>query len=175
MYSSWALFLFAQIIKARGIQVALQSPSQLHSYRNRRDVVLRLDAESWCLAIGLCRAAKPKKSGFLVGDQRSEPTLAIAMDAVSNPTTNTHQLGGVAERFKAPVSIEAETRKVREGSIPCSTTDHQDGAPLLNNDRVVQRRRAGQRCHNRPAPPSPHAQHAAVGRWLRRCSHPRSS
>jgi len=45
----------------------------------------------------------------------------------------------------------------------------------LNNDRVVQRRRAGQRCHNRPAPPSPHAQHAAVGRWLRRCSHPRSS
>jgi hypothetical protein len=40
----------------------------------------------------------------------------------------------------------------------------------LNNDRVVQRRRAGQRSHNRPAPSSPHAQHAAVGRWLRRCS-----
>src|SRR5207237_5375036 len=86
VYSSWALFLFAQIIKARGIQVALQSPSQLHSYRGRRDVVERLDAESWCLSIGLCLAAKPKQSGFVV-DERSEPTLAIATDAMSNPTT----------------------------------------------------------------------------------------
>ena len=134
--------------------MALQSLSQLHSYRGRRDGVLRLDAESWCLSIGLCLAAKPKQSGFVV-DQRSEPTLAIAMDAVSNPTTNAHQPGGVAERFTAPVSVEAETRKGREGSIPSSTTEHQSGAPLLNNDRVVQRRRAGQRCHNRPAPSSP--------------------
>ena len=176
MNSSWALFLFVanQSKLEESNPVARRSLSQLHSYRGRRDVVLRLDAESWCLSIGRCLAAKPKQSGFLV-DQRSEPTLAIAMDAVSNPTTNTQQLGGVAERFKAPVSIEAETRKGREGSIPSSTTEHQYGAPLLNNDRVVQRRRAGQRCHNRPAPPSPHAQHAAVGRWLRRCSQPRSS
>ena len=157
------------------IQVALRSLTQLHSYRDRRGVVLRLDAESWCLSIGLCLAAKPKQSGFVV-DQRSEPTLAIALDAVRNPATNSHQPGGVAERFKAPVSTEAETRKGREGSIPSSTTEHHSGAPLLNNDRVVQRRRAGQRIEkNRPAPPSPHAQHAAVGRWLRRCSHSRSS
>jgi hypothetical protein len=158
------------------IQVAVRSLTQLHSYRGRRDGVLRLDAESWCLSIGLCLAAKPKQSGFVV-DQRSEPTLAIAIDAGSNPTTNTHQPGGIAARFKAPGSIEAGARKGREGSIPSSTTEHQDGAPLLNNDRVVQRRRAGQRCHNRPAPSSPliQAQHAAVGRWLRRCSHPRSS
>src|SRR6266508_3643295 len=67
------------------IQVALRSLSQLHTYRGLRDGLHRLDAESWCLAIGLCRAAKPKQSGFVV-DQRSEPTLAIAMDAVSNPT-----------------------------------------------------------------------------------------
>lgn len=178
MYSSWALFLFAanhQRSRNR-IQVALRSLTQLHSYRDWRDVVLRLDAESWCLSIGLCLAAKPKQFGFVV-DQRSEPTLAIALDAVSNPATNSHQPGGVAERFKAPVSTEAETRKGREGSIPSSTTEHRSGAPLLNNDRVVQRRRAGQRSHNRLAPSSPliKAQHAAVGRWLRRCSHPRSS
>ena len=154
--------------------MAFRSLSQLHSYRGRRDVVLRLDAESWCLSIGLCLATKPKQFGFVV-DQRSEPTLAIAVDAVSNPTTNTHQPGGVAERFKAPVLFEAGTREGREGSIPSSTTEHQCGAPLLNNDRVVQRRRAGQRSHNRPAPSSPHAQHAAVGRWLRCWSHPRSS
>ena len=168
-------FLFAQIIELRGNgSVVLCSLSQLHSYRGRPGEVLRLGRESWCPSTGLCLIAKPKRSVF-VGDQRSEPTLAIAMDAVSNPTTNTHQPGGVAERFKAPGSIEAGTRKGREGSIPSSTTEHQPGAPLLNNDRVVQRRRAGQRCHNRPAPPSPHAQHAAVGRWLRRCLHPRSS
>jgi hypothetical protein len=143
----------------------LHSLSQLHSYRGRRDGVLRLDVESWCLSIGLCLAAKPKRSGF-VGDQRSEPTLAIATDAVSNPTTRVHQSGGIAE---------AGTREGQEGSIPSSTTEHQSGTPLLNNDRVVQRHRAGQRCHNRPAPSSPYPQHAAVGRWLRRCSHPRSS
>src|SRR5437868_3950397 len=122
------------------IQVALRSLTQLHSYRGRRDVVVRLDAESWCLSIGLCLAAKPKQSGFVV-DERSEPTLAIATDAMSNPTTRAQHPGG----------IHGE----REGSNPSSTTEHQSGAPLLNNDRVVQRRRAGQRCHNRPAPPSP--------------------
>jgi hypothetical protein len=159
----------------RNGSVVLCSLSQLHSYRGRRGGVVRLGLESWCPSTGLCLIATTKRSD-LVGDQRSEPTLAIAMDAVSNPTTNTHQPGGVAERFKAPVSIEAGTRKGREGPIPSSTTEHQPGAPLLNNDRVVQRRRAGQRCHNRPAPPSPvYTQHAAVGRWLRRCSHPRSS
>jgi hypothetical protein len=44
-----------------------------------------------------------------------------------------------------------------EVSIPSPTAEHQSGAPLLNNDRVVQRRRAGQRSLDkyRPAPPSP--------------------
>jgi hypothetical protein len=179
-------FLFPAIIERRGNgQVVLCTLSQLHSYRGRRGGLLRFGRESWCPSTGLCLIAKPKRSDF-VGDQRSEPTLATAMDAVSNPTTNTHQPGGVAERFKAPGSIEAGThaplrftgraRKGREGSIPSSTTEHQPGAPLLNNDRVVQRRRTGRRCHNRPAPPSPvYTQHAAVGRWLRPCSHPRSS
>ena len=155
--------------QARGIQVALQSHGQLHSYRGRRDGVLRLDAESRCLSIGLCLTGTPKRSGFVV-DQRCELTLAIATDAVSNPTKRGHQSGGIAE---------AGTREGREGSIPSSTTEHQCGAPLLNNDRVVQRRRAGRRSldNHRPAPSSPliKAQHAAVGRWLRRCSHPRSS
>jgi hypothetical protein len=78
------------------------------------------------------------------------------VDAVSIPTTRDAFSGGIHGEW--------------EGSIPSSTTEHQCGAPLLNNDRVVQRRRAGQRSHNRSAPSSPHAQHAAVGRWLRRCS-----
>jgi hypothetical protein len=177
VYSSWAPFLFAVNIKSRGNgSVDLRSLSQLHSYRGRRGGVLRPGLESCCPSVGLCLAAPQKRSGF-VGDQRSEPTVAIAMDAVSNPTTHTHQPGGVAERFKAPVLFEAGTREGREGSIPSSTTEHQSGALLLNNDRVVQRRRAGQRCHNRPAPPSPviQPQHAAVGRWLRRCAQCRSS
>src|SRR5712691_2334378 len=170
------VFLFAaNYPTTRNGSVVLCSLSQLHSYRSRRGELLRLGVESWCPSTGLCLIAKTKRSDF-VGDQRSEPTLAMAMDAVSNPTTNTHQPGGVAERLKAPGSIEAGIRKGREGSIPSSTTEHQPDAPLLNNDRVVQERRAGQPCHNRPAPSSPvYTQHAAVGRWLRRCSHPRSS
>ena len=165
-YSSWALFLFAQTsTHEESDPVTLRSLSQLHSYRGRRGGAMRLDAESWCLSTGLCLAAEPKPSGFVV-DQWSEPTLAIATDAVSKPTTRVHQSGGIAE---------AGTREGREGSIPSSTTEHRRGAPLLNNDRVVQRRRAGQRSHNRPAPSSPHAQHAAVGRWLRRCSQRGSS
>src|SRR6478736_2684901 len=110
--------------------VARRSLSQLHSYRGRRDVVLRLGAESWCLSIGLCLAAKPKQSGFVV-DERSEPTLAFATDAVSNPTTRAQHSGG----FDG----------TQEGSNPSPTTAH------LNNDRVVQRRRAGRRSHNGPA------------------------
>src|SRR5438876_2492939 len=144
VHSSWAPFCSPEIIKARGIKpVALRLLSQLHSYRGQRGGVMRLDAESWCLSIGLCLAARPKQSGFVV-DRRSEPTLAFAMGAVSNPTTRVNQPGGIAR---------AGTREGQEGSIPSSTTEHRSGAPLLNNDRVVQRRRAGQRCHNRPAPP----------------------
>jgi hypothetical protein len=157
VYSSWALFCPPQTKLEESNPVALRSLSQLHSYRGRRDGVLCLDAESWCLPIGPCLAAKPKQSRFIV-DERSEPTLAIAMDAVSNPTTRGAFSGGIHGEW--------------EGSIPSSTTEHQCGAPLLNNDRVVQRRRAGRRSLDkyRPAPSSPHAQHAAVGRWLRRCS-----
>jgi hypothetical protein len=42
---------------------------------------------------------------------------------------------------------------------------------ILNNDTVVQRRGAHRPC----ASITGYAQHAAVGRWLRRCSHLRSS
>jgi hypothetical protein len=59
-----------------------------------------------------------------------------------NGTSSTrHTLHGAA----APVLFKAGTRKGREVSIPSSTTEHQSGAPLLNNGRVVQRRRAGLR------------------------------
>jgi hypothetical protein len=136
----------------------------LHSYRGRRGEALCLGAESWCLAIGPVLTGTEKRIA-LVGDQQSEPTLAVATDAVSNPTKRANQPGGVAERFKAPVSHQTGTREGREGSIPSPTTEHQPGALLLNNDRVVQRRRAGQRSHNRPASPSPRPQHAAMGRW----------
>jgi hypothetical protein len=170
--------LFAFTTKTRNLTVALHSLAQLHSYRGRRGEASCLGAGSWCLPIGLALAGTNKRIAF-AGDQQSEPTFAMATDAVSNPTKRASQPGGVAERFKAPVSSQTGTRKGREGSIPSSTTEHRPGAPLLNNDRVVQRRRAGQRSHNRPAPPSPHAflkpQHAAVGRWLRGCSRWRSS
>src|ERR1051325_7578649 len=63
------------------------------------------------------RRSSDLRSGFVV-DQRSELTLAIATDAVSNPTTRGHQSGGIAE---------AGTREGREGSIPSSTTEHQSG------------------------------------------------
>ena len=126
---------------------------------------MRGGAESCCLASSPSLTASAKRVAR-VGDQQSEPTFAIATDAVSIPTRCAVQPGGVAKRFKAPVSSETGTRKGREGSIPSSTTEHRQGAPLLNNDRVVQRRRAGQRSHNRPASPSPQPQHAAMGRWL---------
>jgi hypothetical protein len=116
----------------------------LHSYRDRRGGALCLDSDSWCLSTGLRLTAMSEPSG-LVSDPRSEPTLAIATDAVSNPTTRRNQSGGKAE---------VGTRQGHEGSIPFSTTEHQYGAPQLDNDRVVQRGRAGQHSHNRPAPPS---------------------
>jgi hypothetical protein len=112
--------------------VHLRSLIQLHSYRGRQGGVLGPGLESCCPLIGLRMAAKPKRSGF-VGDQRSEPTLAIAMDAVSDPTTRSAIFGG--------------SHGAREGSIPSSTTTQ------LYNDRVVQRRRAGQRRQDRPAGP----------------------
>jgi len=107
------------------IQVALRSLTQLHSYRGRRDVVLRLDAESWCLSI---RAMHVREA---------EPVRL-------------HRRGWHHEG--------------REGLIPSSITKHRYGSPLLNNDRVVQRRRAGQRCHNRPAPSS-HSIKPSMRRW----------
>ena len=167
---------FVRFSTRTGTSVAPHSLSQLHSCRGRRGGAMRLGAESWCLPIRQFSTGAEKRVALL-GDQRSEPMFAVATDAVSNPIKRIAQPGGVAERFKAPVSIETGTRKGREGSIPSSTTEHRRGALLLNNDRVVQRRRAGQRSRNRPAPPSPHAfpQHAAVGRWLRSCSQIRSS
>jgi hypothetical protein len=154
----------------------LHSLAQLHSYRGRQSGAMPFGRESWCLAIAPVLTGIDDR-GELVGKYQSEPTFALATHAVSNSTRCASQPGGVAERFKAPVSIETGTRKGTEGSIPSSTTEHRSGALLLNNDRVVQRRRAGQRRQNRPAPPSPHAfpQHAAVGRWLRRCDQCRSS
>ena len=116
--------------------------------------------ESWCLVTDSNFAGTQQRSS-VVQAQNALPTIDSATDAVSIPTNLNHISSGI--------------QGTREGSIPSPTAEHQSGAPLLNNDRVVQRRRAGQRSHNRPAPLSPHAQHAAVGRWLRRCSHPRSS
>ena len=138
----------------------LHSLAQLHSYRGRRSGAMPFGRESWCLVMDSDFAGIQRRSD-VVEAQKTLLTNASATDAVSIPTKRNHISGGI--------------QGIREGSIPSPTAEHQSGAPLLNNDRVVQRRRAGQRSHNRPAPPSPHAQHAAVGRWLRRCSHPRSS
>jgi len=132
----------------------LHSLAQLHSYRGRRSGAMPFGRESWCLV------SDSKLSGtrprLAVQLQKALPTIDSATDAVSIPTNR--------------IDISTGIQGTREGSIPSPTAKHQSGAPLLNNDRVVQRRRAGQRSHNRPAPPSSHAQHAAVGRWLRRCS-----
>src|SRR6266508_5116391 len=132
----------------------LHSLAQLHSYRGRRSGSMPFGRESWCLVTdSKLSCALPRLDVQL---QEALPMIDSATDAVSIPTKRNHISGGI--------------QGTREGSIPSPTAEHQSGAPLLNNDRVVQRRRAGQRSHNRPAPPSPHAQHAAVGRWLRRCS-----
>ena len=131
----------------------LHSLAQLHSYRGRRSGAMPFGRESWCLVTDSNFAGSQRSD--VVEAQKALPTNASATDAVRIPTKRNHTSGGI--------------KATREGSIPSPTAEHQSGAPLLNNDRVVQRRRAGQRCHNRPAPPSPHAQHAAVGRWLRRC------
>jgi len=133
----------------------LHSLAQLHSYRGRRSGAIPFDRESWCLVLH-SDFARTQQGSDVVEAQKALPTNASARDAVSTPTNLSRTSGGI--------------QGTREGSIPSPTAERQSGAPLLNNDRVVQRRRAGQRCHNRPAPPSPHAQHAAVGRWLRRCS-----
>ena len=150
MYSSWALFRLTfteELMK-------LHSLDQLHSYRGRRSGAMPFGREWWCLVIESDFAGTQRRSD-VVEAQKALLTNASAADAVSSPTNRNHTSGGI----QGP----------REGSIPSPTTEY------LNNDRVVQRRRAGQRSQNRPAPSSPHAQHAAVGRWLRRCSHPRSS
>ena len=140
----------------------LHSLAQLHSYRGRRSGAMPFGRESWCLVIDSDFAGTQRRSD-VVETQKALLTNASASDAVSVPTNRNDLSGGI--------------QGTREGSIPSPTAEHQSGAPLLNNDRVVQRRRAGQRSLDkyRPAPSSPHAQHAAVGRWLRRCSHPRSS
>jgi hypothetical protein len=126
---------------------------------------MRLGLGSRCLAIEQAQAGRRIAR---VGLQ-PEPTFAVATDAVSNPTQRIANPGGVAERFKAPVSKQTGTREGLEGSFPSSTTEHRLGAPLLYSDRVVQRHRTGRRRHARPASPSPliQPQHAAVGRWSR--------
>ena len=156
MYSSWALFCpnFTEE------PMKLHSLVQLHSFRGRRSGAMPFGRESWCLVMDSEFAGAQQRSD-VVESQEALPTNASATDAVSIPTNCNDTFSGI--------------QGTREGSIPSPTAEHQSGAPLLNNDRVVQRRRAGQRCHNRPAPPSLHAQHAAVGRWLRRCSQQRSS
>jgi len=154
VYSSWAFFV-ADFTEE---PMKLHSLVQLHSYRGRRSGAMPFGRESWCLVLAF---AGTQQRSDVVESQKALLTNASASDAVSIPTNRNHTSGGI--------------QGTREGSIPSPTAEHQPCAPLLNNDRVVQRRRAGQRCHNRPAPPSLHAQHAAVGRWLRRCSHLRSS
>jgi hypothetical protein len=146
--------------------VALHSQSELHSYRGRRGGAMRLGAESWCLLTRqLLTVAEPRL--VLVGDQQSEPTFAVATDAVSNPIKGTSQPGGgsaTGSRHRSPSRPgPARDEGVRVLLPPPSGKPR---APQLNNDSVVvQRRRAGQRRHNRHAPPSPHAsnqpQHAA--------------
>ena len=140
---------------------------QLHKRSSRRGGALSLGAGSWCLWPAACQGGLDQQPTDLVG-LRLEPTIsAKAADAVSSPTESCVAPGGVAERFKAPVASTTGTREGLEGSFPSSTTEHEQRAPLLNSDRVVQRRRAGRRRHARPAAPSPMTfpQHAAVGRW----------
>ena len=134
----------------------LHSLDQLHSYHGRRSGAMPFGGELWCLVIDSDFAGTQRRSD-VVEAQKALLTNASASDAVSIPTNRNHTSGGI--------------QGTREGSIPSSTTEY------LNNDRVVQRRRAGRRSLDkyRPAPSSPHAQHAAAGRWLRRCSHRRSS
>ena len=151
---------FFRPISPRNHSMELHSLAQLHSYRGRRSEAIPFDRESWCLVLHSDFARTQQRSDVFEALQ-ALPANASATDAVSIPTNR--------------IDISTGIQGTREGSIPSPTAEHQSGAPLLNNDRVVQRRRAGQRSHNRPAPPSPHAQHAAVGRWLRRCSQQWSS
>src|SRR5262249_3573284 len=123
----------------------LNSLDQLHSYRGRRSGAMPFGRESWCLVIDSDFAGTQRRSD-VVEAQKALLTNASASDAVSIPTNRNHTSGGI--------------QGTREGSIPSPTAEHQSGAPLLNNDRVVQRRRAGRRSLDkyRPAPSSPHAQ-----------------
>src|SRR5438477_9687773 len=114
----------------------LHSLAQLHSYRGRRSGAMPFGRESWCLVDSKLSGTLPRLDVQL---HEALPMIDSATDAVSIPTKRNHISGGI--------------QGTREGSIPSPTADHQLRAPLLNNDRVVQRRRAVQRSHNRPAPP----------------------
>ena len=120
----------------------LHSPVQLHRYRGRRSGAMPFGRVSWCLVIDSDFAGTQRRSD-VVEAQKALLTNASASDAVSIPTNRNHTSGGI--------------QGTREGSIPSPTAEHQSGAPLLNNDRVVQRRRAGRRSLDkyRPAPSSP--------------------
>ena len=140
--------------------------AQLHSYRGRRGGAMPYSRESWCLVTDPNFAGMQQRSDAV--EAQTALPIDSAKDAVSIPTNRNH-----TNRNHSSSGIQGTC----EGSIPSPTTEHHCGAPLLNNDRGVQRRRAGRRSLDkyRPAPSSPHAQHAAVGRWLRRCSQRRSS
>ena len=142
MYSSWAFFCPSFTEEP----MKLHSLVQLHSYRGRRSEAMPFGRESWCLVMDSEFAGAQQRSD-VVEPQKALLTNASATDAVSIPTNRNRTLSGI--------------QGTREGSIPSPTTEHQSGAPLLNNDRVVQRRRAGQRSHKRPAPPSPLAKSPA--------------
>ena len=139
--------------------------SELHSSPERRGMDRCFGRSSWYLVPELGREQRFGGTSRVQLAQSKAPA-SDAQDAVSNPTTQHNRTpGGVAERFKAPIQ-GIGTREGLEGSFPSSTTEHRSGAPYLDNDRVVQRRRAGRRTPERPAPPSPkYPQHAAMGRW----------
>jgi hypothetical protein len=138
VYSSWAFF----VANFTEEPMKLQSLVQLHSNRGRRSGAMPFGRESWCLVMDSAFAGAQQRSD-VVESQKALPTTASATDAVSIPTNRSHTFSGI--------------QGTCEGSIPSPTAEHQSGAPLLNNDRVVQRRRAGQRSLDkyRPAPSSP--------------------
>src|ERR671926_555678 len=114
-------FLFSSAMTPRvqkGQPVHAHAPRQLHSYRGRRGASTCLSLGSWCQAIELAESDQRVVRAGL----RQEPTLTVATDAVSHPTKRVANPGGVAERFKAPVTSETGTREGLEGSFPSSTT-----------------------------------------------------
>ena len=106
--------------------------------------------ESWCLVLDSDFAGTQRRSD-VVEAQRALLTNASASDAVSIPTNRNHTSGGI--------------QGTREGSIPSPTAEHQSGAPLLNNDRVVQRRRAGRRSLDKYIDPRHHLPMPSMQRW----------